>query len=225
MRKYFLLLAIFTSLFYLSSNTIAGTVYGSLQTCYYGASCAQQGYSTPGEVYCPAFFATYLEGYPTCQYGSKCCGSYDYCSQTLWNNPQPLPSACTGTNVYCYYINQVNCLGGKVCSSSGCICPSDKPNWDGTNCIACPSGQTWDPSLGRCVSPKAPQCSDGTLEGACCTTPGTKCKNDGGSLRCVTDPTCPVCYDTDTANDPYKKGTCCDTVNSLCSFTSGDCIR
>ncbi len=221
MRKILFFLAVFVSIFYLSQNTIAGTVYGSIQTCYYGANCAQQGYSTPGEVYCSDWFATYEKGYPTCNYGAKCCGSLDYCSQVLWGSPQSVPSACT--QAYCYYINQVGCTGGRVCSASGCICPSDKPNWDGTNCIACPSGTTWNDVEKKCKGPAPAACPDGTLEGACCTTPGTKCKNDGGTLKCLTDPTCPNCVDTDTANDPYKKGTCYDTVNSVCGFTSGGC--
>ncbi len=85
------------------------------------------------------------------------------------------------------------CTGGKVCTSGSC---------------ACPDGQKWDSNQNKCVSPPVPtQCPDGTLEGACCTDPGTKCKNDGtGTLKCLTDTSCPSCYDTDTANDPKVKG-------------------
>ncbi|MDP2766263.1 MAG: hypothetical protein Q8O41_02270 [Candidatus Methanoperedens sp.] len=55
------------------------------------------------------------------------------------------------------------------------------------------------------------------------TNPGKRCVDVSGVGQLQADTTCPNCYDTDTANDPKVKGTCYDTVNSLCSFTSGGC--
>jgi|GEM_PF-4700109 len=138
------------------------------------------------------------------------------CNYRYQDSPKPscgtcgVPTCSGGTGWWCRPDN-TKCSGGKVC--------------DATNNCACPSGTSWDETKCSTITPPAPtQCSDGTLEGACCATPGTRCKKDAGNnLACQNDATCPLCTDTDGGKVSGTKGTCKDVSGGICDWRKGGC--
>lgn len=201
-QKIFFFIFLLFAIYYISfENTYA--FYGSFSDCYYGTSCATQGYSTPPEGYCPAFYATYAKGYPTCTYGPLCCGSDAYCTAIFAGSSYPVPDSCTKET--CKYKNQQDCTGGRVCDASGCVCPSNKPKWDTTSssCVEClsnpdctdPAKPKCDPTYHTCVAnPVCTLCSDGTAVNAC-NAAGQRCL-DMGTCQLTADPNCAKCAAT-----------------------------
>lgn len=216
------------AVFYFSSENVTA-LYGSFSQCYYpGSACSLAGYSTPPEVYCPAFYATYTKGYPTCTYGPLCCGSDAYCTAIFANNPDVTPSSCTPET--CKYKNQQDCTGGRICSPTGCVCPTDKPVWDAssTKCVEClsdpdckdPARPICDVPNRICRTPIICECGDKTRCGSCSSaTVGQFCEDVGGVGVLKPSLKCPLCqkYDytgraTGADSHPKSMEVCYDTV-------------
>ena len=96
----------------------------------------------------------------------------------------------------------VTCSGGKVCDAGVCGCPSDKPNWDGSQCRVCTqdshcaSTQKCDKSSYTCVAVTCANTTCYTVQNhvcvktdGCCTSDsectGTNQKCDPSSNTCV----------------------------------------
>ncbi len=199
--------------------------------CYYGASCLTEippPYTDNPEEQCPAFFATYLNGYPTCTYGPICCGSDTYCTAIFAGSIYPVPGTCTSET--CKYKNQQDCTGGRICGSSGCVCPTEKPVWDAssTKCVECLSDPDCkDPARPICDVPnricRAPiicECGDKTRCGSCSSaTVGQYCEDVGGVGVLKPSLKCPLCQKynyageaTGTGSHPKAPEVCYDTV-------------
>ena len=79
--------------------------------------------------------------------------------------------SCPAGEIWSHGSQKCRCLGGKLkdgkcvqdkCSGGkywnmfvGCLCPGNKPKWDGKKCVAdpCPGKQLWDQRSGKCVCP------------------------------------------------------------------------
>ncbi|MCZ0932684.1 MAG: hypothetical protein OXJ52_06005 [Oligoflexia bacterium] len=85
-----------------------------------------------------------------------------------------------------------DCVGGQIWDSSfqNCVCPSHRPNWNGSQCISCAGGQIWDSSSQTCVCP-----SGANWNGSSCVTCSTGQTWNSVSKTCVsTSSLCPTGY-------------------------------
>ncbi len=111
----------------------------------------------------------------------KPCGELGSCKakHTCYRTDNTTEKSCDDSCKKTKYTCSADGEGGKTAGTwPDCSCPSNKPKWDGSQCIACPSGRVWRDVL---------TCNPNYPRGKACRCPSGTIPNSSGQCenRCV----------------------------------------